>query len=79
MSNINDMVSRLKLSKSKSQELIFWLDELKKIKDAIGSSACYSKTEMEAFINIGIIKGLDIAINLDEFFKKQNKEVNNGK
>jgi hypothetical protein len=79
MSNIEDVVNRLKMCKSKSQELNFWLDELRKIKDAVSSSACYSKTEMEAFINIGIMKGLDIAINLDEFYKKQNREVLNGK
>lgn len=64
------LVLALQISKQdKSVQL--WINELKKIKDAVSIGAFNSKDDSEAFKNIGVIKGLDIAINLDEF-------VNNG-
>mgnify|MGYP001767348091 CR=1 FL=1 len=49
-----------------SKEVQLWFKHLADFKDAIASGAFTSKTSEEAFKNIGIIRGIDIAMQLDE-------------
>ena len=41
------------------------------LKDAFSVGAFNSKTQEEAFKSIGVIKGLDIVINLDKVYKSE--------
>lgn len=59
------IVTGLQMAKE-SKEVKLWFKHLQDFKDAIASGAFQSKTAEEAFKNIGIIRGIDIAMQLDE-------------
>ena len=62
---LSGLVNALKIAKE-NESVKLWLKQVKEFKDSVATGAVMSKTEGEAWKNIGILHGLEIAINLDE-------------